>query len=58
MSEEYNEDIKFKQNLIKESIIDKNYDKNSFFNFCMTRKPNTDDLSNWTLEELQQVILG
>lgn len=51
MSEEYNEDIKFKQNLIKESIIDKNYDKNSFFNFCMTRKPNTDDLSNWTLEE-------
>ena len=22
----------------------------------MTRKPNTDDLSNWTLEELQQVI--
>jgi hypothetical protein len=56
MSEEYNEDIKFKQNLIKESIIDKNYDKNSFFNFCMNRKPNTDDLSNWTLEELQQVI--
>jgi hypothetical protein len=56
MNEEDNEDIKFKQNLIKEAIIDKNYDKNSFFNFCMTRKPNTDDLRNWELEELQKVI--
>ena len=38
MSEEYNEDIKFKQNLIKESIIDKNYDKNSFFNLNLNSK--------------------
>ena len=31
-------DIKMKQNIIKSSIIDKNYDKNRFFNFCMNKK--------------------
>ena len=46
-----------KQNLIKSTIIDKNYDKNAFFNFCMDKKKEGgDDLANWTVEELTSTI--
>ena len=46
-----------KQNLIKSTIIDKNYDKNAFFNFCMNKKrEGGDDLANWTMEELNSTI--
>ena len=34
----FDQDIEMKQNLIKSTIIDKNYDKNAFFNFCMSKK--------------------
>ena len=34
----FEQDIEMKQNLIKAAIIDKNYDKNAFFNFCMNKK--------------------
>ncbi len=34
----FEQDIEMKQNLIKSTIIDKNYDKNAFFNFCMNKK--------------------
>jgi hypothetical protein len=53
----FEQDIETKQNLIKSTIIDKNYDKNAFFNFCMNRKKEGgDDLANWTIEELNSVI--
>ena len=53
----FEQDIEMKQNLIKLTIIDKNYDKNSFFNFCMSKKKEGgDDLANWTIEELNSVI--
>ena len=52
-----NKNIVEKQNLIKATIIDQNYDKNSFFTFCMNQKPdNGDDLINWSMEELQKTI--
>ena len=53
----FEQDIEMKQNLIKSTIIDKNYDKNAFFNFCMNKKKEGgDDLDNWTIEELNSVI--
>ena len=53
----FEQDIEMKQNLIKSTIIDKNYDKNAFFNFCMNKKKEGgDDLANWTIEELNSVI--
>ena len=53
----FDQDIEMKQNLIKSTIIDKNYDKNAFFNFCMSKKKEGgDDLANWTMEELNSVI--
>ena len=51
------QDIKMKQNIIKSNIIDKNFDKNIFFNFCMNKKKQGgEDLSNWSLEELTSTI--
>ena len=53
----FEQDIEMKQNLIKSTIIDKNYDKNAFFNFCMDKKrEGGDDLANWTMEELNSTI--
>ena len=50
-------DIKMKQNIIKSNIIDKNFDKNIFFNFCMNKKKQGgEDLSNWSIEELTSTI--
>jgi hypothetical protein len=45
-----------KQNLLQKEIIDKNYDKTAFINFCMSKKDNGDDLNNWTLEELESIV--
>ena len=53
----FERDIEMKQNLIKSTIIDRNYDKNAFFNFCMNKKKEGgDDLANWTIEELNEAI--
>ena len=53
----FEQDIEMKQNLIKSTIIDKNYDKNAFLNFCMNKKKEGgDDLANWTIEELNSTI--
>ena len=56
ISEEQN-DILIKQKIIKENILDKHYDKDQFFSYCMRLKPeNGDNLKNWSLEELNQTI--
>ena len=50
-------DIGEKQKLIKEKILDKQFDKDQFFSYCMSKKPeNGDDLKNWTIEELTSII--
>ena len=52
-----NTDLIEKQNLIKSTIIENNYDKNLFFTYCMNREGSKgDDLSNWSIEELKEVI--
>lgn len=51
------EDLFYKQRLIKENILDKNYDKNKFFAFCMEHNPDKgDDLTNWTVEDITSTI--
>ena len=50
-----NDNLK-KQELLKKEIIDKNLDKDSFLDFCISKKDNGDDLDNWTLEELRNTI--
>ena len=50
------DEIQQKQNLLQTEIIDKNYDKTAFINLCLSKKENGDDLSNWTLAELQEIV--
>ena len=45
-----------KQTLLQEEIIEKNYDKTSFINFCLSKKDNGDDLNEWSFEELKKVV--
>ena len=50
------EEIQAKQTLLQSEIIEKNYDKTAFINFCLSKKENGDDLNNWTLDELTQIV--
>ena len=57
IKEEESNDILQKQALIKSNILDKHYDKDQFFSYCMSKKPdNGDNLKNWTIEELSSII--
>ena len=53
---EEGEDIQEKQILLQTEIIEKNYDKTAFINFCLSKKENGDDLNNWTLNELKEIV--
>lgn len=54
---EVSNDIIEKQKIIKENILDKHFDKDQFFSYCMKTKPeNGDNLKNWTKEELTKTI--
>ena len=49
-------DIEAKKELLKNNIIDKNYDKNKFIEFCLSQKEGGDDFSTWTIDELKEII--
>ena len=53
---EDSDEIQAKQTLLQTEIIEKNYDKTAFINFCLSKKENGDDLNNWTLDELTQIV--
>jgi len=53
---EVEDEFQKKQNLLQKEIIEKNFDKTAFINFCMSKKDNGDDLNNWTYEELSSVV--
>lgn len=48
--------LRLKQEIIKAEIIDKNYDKEKFLNFCIQKKEHGDDLQNWSILELNETI--
>jgi hypothetical protein len=50
------EDIKIKQTYLREHILDKGYDAEAFVDFLYDKKENGNDISIWTLEELQSCV--
>ena len=51
------EDKEEKQTFLREEIIDKKYDSQSFIEFLSTKKDeNADDINNWTLDELKVLV--
>ena len=50
-------DIEEKQNFLREKILDKGYDTNDFTIFLKAKKgEDGEDVSNWTMPELEQVV--
>ena len=49
-------DIQAKKDLLQKEIIDRNFNKEQFIDFCSVKKNNGDDLSRWTLGELKEVV--
>ena len=45
-----------KQNFLRENILEKNYDTNSFIAFLREKKEGGDDIQNWSLHDLQVVV--
>ena len=56
MEDNSDEQIQAKQTLLQTEILDKNYDKTAFINFCLSKKENGDDLNNWSLAELTEIV--
>ena len=53
---ENEDEFQKKQALLQKEIIEKNFDKTAFINFCMSKKDNGDDLNNWTYDELSAIV--
>ena len=56
MSQGNEKELEEKKNLLQTEILDKNYDQVKFVEFCLSKKPNGDDLTIWSLEELKLTI--
>ncbi len=54
--ESLDNEIQAKQALLQNEIINKSLDKTSFINYCLSKKENGDDLNNWTLSELEEIV--
>ena len=56
MSSQEDTQLNLKQEIIKAEILDKNYDKDKFLHFILSKKEHGDDLSKWSLLELNDAI--
>ena len=59
MSEKTNnneEQLLRKQELLKAEILAKKFDGNKFLQFCLNIKENGDDMNNWTYDELKKCV--
>ena len=56
MIEQNEKDLEEKKNLLQTEILDKNYDQIKFVEYCLSKKPNGDDLTIWSLDELKTTI--
>lgn len=50
------EEIEKMKSLLQNEIINKNYNKEQFIDYCNSYKPYGDDLSRWTYQELKEVV--
>ena len=50
------DDITRKKKLLQKEIVDGNYNKDQFIDYCLALKPFGDDLSQWSYEELKSAV--
>ena len=53
---EQDEELELKRNLLQKEIIEGNYNKEQFIDYCLALKPYGDDISQWTYEELKSTV--
>jgi hypothetical protein len=52
------DDQEIKQSYLRQEILEKNYDTQSFLDFLITKKgESASDINNWTIEELKTVVV-
>ena len=57
-NEEKDEELELKRNLLQKEIIEGNYNKEQFIDYCLALKPYGDDISQWTYEELKSTVIS
>ena len=55
-NEEQDEELEKKRNLLQKEIIEGNYNKEQFIDYCLALKPYGDDLSQWSYDELKSAV--
>ena len=50
------EELELKRNLLQKEIVEGNYNKEQFIDYCLALKPYGDDISQWTYEELKSTV--
>jgi len=55
-NEEKDEELELKRNLLQKEIIEGNYNKEQFIDYCLALKPYGDDISQWTYDELKSTV--
>ena len=54
--EKIDEDLIMKKDLLQREIVDRNYNKEQFIDYCLALKQYGDDLSQWSYDELKTAV--
>ena len=46
-NEDQDEELELKRNLLQKEIVEGNYNKEQFIDYCLALKPYGDDISQW-----------
>jgi len=55
-NEEQDEELELKRNLLQKEIVEGNYNKEQFIDYCLALKPYGDDISQWRYDELKATV--
>ena len=55
-NEENADDLSRKKDLLQREIVNGNYNKDQFIDYCLALKPYGDDLSQWSYDELKSAV--
>ena len=55
-NDEKTDDLSRKKDLLQKEIVNGNYNKDQFIDYCLALKPYGDDLSQWSYDELKSAV--
>ena len=54
--ENYENDLEIKKKIMQLKIINNNYNKDHFLDFCSAKRTDGDNLNRWTISEFQGIV--